>query len=142
MQLGRGICRVFRAKVAVHLFCTALEKDFIDDLVKSWGEHYTKNGTSFAACVVNLPSWSLEPGFTVGEIFHGTITKKFLMSLPDGAWLCIPGASDQGVDPIQPGTDRQRLWEKLTERGIAARRRYILWSLADIRSMQQAWAMV
>jgi hypothetical protein len=137
-----GTCRAFRGKEAVHIFCTVIENDLIDDLTKSWGKKHVEEGTSFAACVVSLPDWPLEPGFAVGEIFHGSITKKFLMTLPAGAWLCIPGGSDHTVDHIQPGTDRQRLWENMTESGIASRRRYIMWSLPDIRAVQQSWAVV
>ncbi len=134
----KGTCRAFRGKEAVHIFCSVIERGFIDELMKSWGEKHVEDGTSFSACVVSLTDWPLPPNFAVGEIFHGTITKTFLMALPAGAWLYIPGGSDDVVDHLQQGTDRQRLWEKMTEAGIAARRRYILWSKADLEAMQRA----
>ena len=89
--------------------------------------------------VASLPDWPLPAEFAVGEIFHGSITKTFLMALPAGAWFYIPGGSYNLVNRILPGTDRQRLWEKMREARIPARRQYVLWSEADVAAMIKAY---
>lgn len=127
-QKNGGEGRVFRLPDCVQIDLKGINRSQIDSWVAAFGVALIKVGASInivaMAAETDLPSEII-----IGEYLRERLTRKFLYSLPEGAYV-MSNVSTTTLH-LKKGVDRERLWEQAVKEGIAQRTVTVVWKDSD-----------
>jgi hypothetical protein len=129
--------KAFRCDNSIEIISEGLSKNVILDLISAWSIRIVEEGGSQSISLSEAKELVFPCSIGVGEILHEKLTKRFLHSLPAGAWLLRAGSGNPDphwIRNVGSDTDRQTLWEEARNSGVSNTSTYVLWSEADANS--------
>jgi len=133
-----GTARCLRRPESVTVELTGMAQSELNALIDAFTDSMTLQNESISLCVEQVDDLHSIPGgnsLAHGEYFRGKLTKRLLISLPEGAYVAsniVCSGKPVFAVRLTALNEREAQWIAAVEAGAAQRTCNVLWNAEDV----------